>query len=138
MQHPPSQWQSSESPPFYLKRPSTTAQGGAALVSEDEGPSHVLQRLEQRLSNRWDPFRLPEDFYLIESLSRCASAFDAKELESLEDCRQNMKKNFHGAVFLWQGRAGEAPRHHVYPQGPDAPDFTMLSWNILCHRYIGT
>jgi hypothetical protein len=118
--------------------PSTTAQGGAALVSEDEGPGNVLQQSDrEQLDYFLDPFRLrPEDFYLIESLSRHASAFDAKELKLLERCRQEMKKNFHGAAFLWQGRTRQAPRDHVYPQGRDAPDFTLLSWNILCHRYI--
>jgi hypothetical protein len=104
----------------------------ASPAAADAALHDLVQRLQLRLE--------PHDFYLIEQaaawhhVSGCAG--DAKQLQLLEDCRQKMKDCFHGAVFLWRRGAGDAPAGaQCYPTSRAAPDVTLLSWNILCHRY---
>jgi hypothetical protein len=93
----------------------------------------ALRDLEKRLDSLE-----PHDFFAIEQASIQFSAFDDQQSElKLEECRQKIRDCFHGAVFLWKRGVGGAPRGPAwhYPHPARAPDFTLMSWNILCHRY---
>jgi hypothetical protein len=78
------------------------------------------------------------DFYCILELQRAyetAPRDGSDEIQKLlQECRQKMTESFFGAVFLW-GAPTEAGPSDSRPQFQrSAPDFTMMSWNVLCHR----
>jgi hypothetical protein len=88
------------------------------------------------------PFEL-NDFYDIVQLQIECDTCDTflehhdkiqKIQEVLDECRKKMTESFIGAVFLW-GAPAHADGEHPFPQFQRiAPDFTMMSWNVLCHR----
>ena len=81
-----------------------------------------------------------DDFYDIVQLQReCDTFLDHHDKiqgiqQFLKECRQKMTECFIGAVFHWEAPA-HADDEHPFPQFQrSAPDFTMMSWNVLCHR----
>jgi hypothetical protein len=88
------------------------------------------------------PFEL-SDFYEIVQLQRECDTCDVflehhekilKIQEVLDECRKKLTESFIGAVFQW-GSPAHADGEHPFSQLQRvAPDFTMMSWNVLCHR----
>ncbi len=97
-------------------------------VADQIASGDLVRYLQQKLDQRLEP----HDFYLIKQLAKLDPSSEPDAPRLLEDCMKHMRDSFHGAVFLWgDGTEGAFPSPR-YPH--DAPDFTMMSWNILCHR----